>query len=71
MEASCHVLGQKSSSKPCPGLPQDCQPGFPETLGLYLQLGLVLLGISPYDPPSLGPCTVIPVAPYFLVTGEN
>lgn len=36
--AACHALGGNSSSKPCPGLSQDHQPGFPEMPWLYLQL---------------------------------
>ena len=69
--AACHALGGNSSSKPCPGLSQDHQPGFPEMPWLYLQLGWVLLGVSPYDLPDLVSSTVVPITPYFLVTGEN
>lgn len=36
---SLPCTGGSSSSKPCPGLSQDCQPMFPDSLWFYLQIG--------------------------------
>lgn len=64
MKAACHALVGHSSSRPCPGLSQGLQPGFPKMLQLCLQLGWVLSGTTPCDLPGFVPSTMIPITPF-------